>query len=603
VTTRVGALGVVEKAAGTTSIAPTLPAGAAVGDVAVAGGGCNIATIMGAQTGWTTVLSKSSTADTLAPNGILCIRTIDATDVANGFVTLNNVTSAVGNFGGVLLRGVTTTQDFTAVYLDKTGTVNGNFDFPTQTTTQPGVTLVYMVSQATVASATMTPPSAPAAFTEDAERTTGRNMTMGDLIWGSSGATGTMTVVSGATTRGIGLMVALRSAVSTDAAPAARRVNRPSFRRQMVSRGDFRGINSTEIPPRQIAPPMRANRRPLRRLAPRVAGNFVAPPPAQAPAPPALIPDRARPRRGLFGRRPRRTETVAAQAVVPPPTLVPGVQGRDKVFKGWPRRGRVTAPLPSVDGPTRLLSRRSRMAWRRKPARVDVVPAQAAVAPPAYVPAASQRRTVRGMLSRRGRRPDLVPPQQTVPTAPLLVPQAALRRALRGMLGRRGRTPAPVPAQTVVAPPTLVHRTPLRRAVRGWPVRRPRPVVARAQPDAPTGPRTRTRARPATRRARTTTPVPAQATPPPSPKLVPAATRSRPVRGWVRRPGRSIGPVATVVTAILQDITVAGRVVRDHAATLLDRTAGALLRRLHAGRVDRAETATVERDHEGEATP
>jgi hypothetical protein len=594
VTTRVGALGVVEKAAGTTSINLTLPAGAAVGDVAVAGGGCNIATIMGAQTGWTTVLSKSSTADTLAPNGILCIRTIDATDVSNGFVTLNNVTSAVGNFGGVLLRGVTTTQDFTAVYLDKTGTVNGNFDFPTQTTTQPGVTLVYMVSQATVASATMTPPSAPATFTEDAERVTGRNMTMGDLIWGSSGATGTMTVVSGASTRGIGLMVALRSAVSTDPTPVARRVNRPSFRRQMVSRGNFRGVNSTEIPPRQIAPPMRANRRPLRRLAPRTAGNFVAPPPAQAPAPPAFIPDRARPRRGLFGRRPRRTETVVAQTVVPPPPiLVPGVQGRDKVLKGWlSRRSRVSAPLSSPDGPTRLQPHRLRVLWRRRPTRADVVapqetppqrtghaarlpsqrrarrvetvPTPAPVVAPAYVPSASQRRTLRGLLARKARRVEVVPPQVVV-APPVLVPSATQRRALRGMLPRRGRRPEVVPPQTTPTPPTPTPRVTARRTVRGIQLRRshrtePPQEQAGLAPSTKRTPRRLTRLR----RSSIPQPVPAQAAVPVAPRLVPQASQRRTVRGWIRRTaGRIWQPVRAAVLGPV--VSAPGRATTTHS--------------------------------------
>lgn len=216
-TTFVGALGVNEKAAAVTSINLTLPAGAASGDLAVAGGGCNGNVIMGAQTGWTTVLSKASTGDTLAPDGWLGYHTLTGTDITNGFVTLNAVASQVGNFGGLVLRGVTTTQDFAAVYLDKTSTATANFAFPTQTATQVGVTLIYLVSQATVATAAMTPPTVPAAFTEDAERITGRNVTMGHLIWSGSGATGAITVVAGATTRGIGLLVALRSV----AAPAS----------------------------------------------------------------------------------------------------------------------------------------------------------------------------------------------------------------------------------------------------------------------------------------------------------------------------------------------------------------------------------------------
>lgn len=213
-TTFVGALGVVEKASGVTSINLTIPGTSAVGDVALAAGGGNTSSTSGTQTGWTTLANHTSTGDTLAPSAGIWLHTLDSTDISNGFVTLDSLVSAVGNFGGAVFRSMSTTQDFTAVYLDKTSTANGNFVFPTQTTTETGVTLFYIASQATVANSTMTPPSTPAAFTEDAERTSGRNVTAGHLIWASSGATGTMTVVSGVVTRGVGLMVGMRSAAA-----------------------------------------------------------------------------------------------------------------------------------------------------------------------------------------------------------------------------------------------------------------------------------------------------------------------------------------------------------------------------------------------------
>lgn len=217
-TTFVGVLTKVEKAAGTTTVDLPLPGGAVAGDLAVAGAGSNSNILIGTQTGWTTFLSKASTADTLAPDGWLGWRTIDATDISNGFVTLDSVPSATGNFGGGVYRNCTTTQDFTAVYVDKTS--GSTFNFPTKTTTEVDVTLIYLCSQATVASASMTPPSAPAAFTEDCDRTTGRNMSMGHLIWSSSGATGTMTVTAGVSTRGIGIMVGLRSSSAAFAGTA-----------------------------------------------------------------------------------------------------------------------------------------------------------------------------------------------------------------------------------------------------------------------------------------------------------------------------------------------------------------------------------------------
>lgn len=217
-TTRVGALGVVEKAAGVTFASLSLPAGAAVGDTALAGGGANTNTLSGAQTGWTTLINRTSTGDTLAPSAGIWRKVLDATDITNGFVTLDSLVSAAGNFGGAVFRDMSATQDFTAVYLDKTAT-SASFTFPTQTTTETGVTLFYLISQATVANGTMTPPSTPAAFTEDADRTAGRNVSMGDLIWSGSGATGTMTVTSTATTRGVGLLVAFRAAAAAAPVP------------------------------------------------------------------------------------------------------------------------------------------------------------------------------------------------------------------------------------------------------------------------------------------------------------------------------------------------------------------------------------------------
>lgn len=218
-TTFVGPLARVEKASGVLSVNLTLPAGAAAGDVAVAGGGCNSTALFGVQTGWTTLVGHAASADTLAPSAWIGIHTVTSTDVANGFVTLDSVPSAAGSMGGGVYQGLSSTEDFVAVISEKPNGTAANF--ASQTTTEVGVTFVYVCSQATVASATMTPPSTPAAFTEDGDRATGRNVSMGHLIWGSQGATGIMTVTTGVTARAIGLMVGLRSAGAPPSGPQA----------------------------------------------------------------------------------------------------------------------------------------------------------------------------------------------------------------------------------------------------------------------------------------------------------------------------------------------------------------------------------------------
>jgi hypothetical protein len=200
-----------EKAAGVTTINLPLPAGAAAGDMCVALWGGNSAVMVGTQTGFTTLADHSSTADTLVPDAWIGRKTLTSTDITNGFVTLNAVPSAAANGQALVLRGFKTTQDFTAVYLDKTSTANGNFAFTAQTVSMAGVILIYIVSQ-NAATGGMTPPSAIAgqAWTEDGDRVAGRNVSIGHLIMRVSGSTGTITVASSSTARGVGLLIGLQ---------------------------------------------------------------------------------------------------------------------------------------------------------------------------------------------------------------------------------------------------------------------------------------------------------------------------------------------------------------------------------------------------------
>lgn len=105
--------------------------------------------------------------------------------------------------------------------LDVAGTVFGSsvgttaYTMPSLTTTRTGVALIY-AAVANGATGSYTPPTVPAAFTETWDSIAANPaVTMGYLIWGSSGATGNVNLVKSNSIRGAAGLVALRPASAT----------------------------------------------------------------------------------------------------------------------------------------------------------------------------------------------------------------------------------------------------------------------------------------------------------------------------------------------------------------------------------------------------
>lgn len=195
-----------EKGTATATITVPLNGSAAVGDMSVGLYGGNSASLIGTQTGYTTLIDHFSTGDTVVPDAWISRRTLNATDISNGTSTWSAVPSPAGSGQVLILRGASTTQDFTAVFLDKTSTANGNFTFPAQTTTMPRVIVIYVVCQNT---GTVNFAGA-SGFTVFGDRNSGRTVQMAYRIFGNPGSTGSMTVTSANTGRGVGLMIGLR---------------------------------------------------------------------------------------------------------------------------------------------------------------------------------------------------------------------------------------------------------------------------------------------------------------------------------------------------------------------------------------------------------
>ncbi len=194
----------VEKTTADTTVNLPIHASAVAGDRVVAGWTVNSATLMAAQTGFTTIEELASTGDTLAPACAMFRKLLTAADITNGFVTLDSIPSGVGSGGAVVLQGYTTTQDFTVVQLDKTETADGNFAFGDKAISMAGVVGIYLCAQNTVQAGTFTP---AASFTEVGDRVAGRNASMGYRIFPASGQSGAITPVSSQPTRGVGLLV------------------------------------------------------------------------------------------------------------------------------------------------------------------------------------------------------------------------------------------------------------------------------------------------------------------------------------------------------------------------------------------------------------
>lgn len=211
-TSFVGAGTFTEKA----SLAPIsvpYPTGLAANDLLVLILGGNSATVIGAQTGFTTDKTNASTGDTLVPD--LYMGHKFATGSESGSFS---ATSGAGAGAGQILafRGVdlATPIDTTPGFGDKTNTTVSALPIASaMTTTRAGVALVYAAVQ-NATTGPMTEPSVPAAFTETGDRIAQRNFSCGYLIWSGSGSTGIVTVTGNGLTRGLVTVIALRPAAT-----------------------------------------------------------------------------------------------------------------------------------------------------------------------------------------------------------------------------------------------------------------------------------------------------------------------------------------------------------------------------------------------------
>lgn len=215
VTSFVSAGVVTDKASGSTTVAIPYPAGLQAGDVLLLGYGANSATIVAAQTGFTTVRTESSTGGTLAPSLYVGVKYAVGTETGSYNMT---VPSAAGTGQMLAIRGAdqATLQDVTAGFVDKTDTSAGTCVIPSISTTKTGCALVYFCIQ-NASSGGMTPPTSPGTFTEDGDRVAGRNFSTGHLIWSGSGATGTVTISQPTSNqRDLAVLVAVRPAAGAN---------------------------------------------------------------------------------------------------------------------------------------------------------------------------------------------------------------------------------------------------------------------------------------------------------------------------------------------------------------------------------------------------
>jgi hypothetical protein len=184
---------------------------------------------------------------------------------------------------------------------------------------------------------------------------------------------------------------------------------------------------------------------------------------------------------------------------------------------------------------------RRRPAWPRPlPTSVRLTPyVRAQVNPPIPVQEVDQARRLRGMLGRRGKVRNVVPPQVN---PPLPVQEVDQPRRVRGMLLRRGRGITPTPTQTVATPPAYPFGDVVQpRRPRGLPVRRGRyavPVRDQVNPPFPVAEVDQARRVRGLfqRRGRSTFPPPAQDAP------IGEVDQPRRPRGWLIRRGRTVTP-------------------------------------------------------------
>lgn len=197
--------------AGTTLNVPyptTAPGGIVSTDLLVVGFSVSTTTAQGVPAGYT---SEANFVSTVLPTVTLARKVAAGGESGNLAVT---TTSQVSLGQMLLLRNVdlTTPNDVATVTRDQ-ATASGTINLTAttgMTTTRPGVCLVYFAGQNATAN-TASPPTAPATFTETAERTSGtRTATMGYLLWSSFGSVGSPTITWSGSARSIGALAAYR---------------------------------------------------------------------------------------------------------------------------------------------------------------------------------------------------------------------------------------------------------------------------------------------------------------------------------------------------------------------------------------------------------
>jgi len=202
---------------GGTFAVPYPASGIVNGDVALMYWSQNSATVPADQTGWTTVQKGSATGNTLTPNLYVGVRVCDGTENGTSFTAAGSNTATLAQIS--VFRNIDVTTLVEASTLNGTVTATTCTLTGVTTSAAPGL-LFYAAAQAST-TATATPPSVPAAFTELLDRTSGvRSANAGYLIWSGSGATGDPVVTWTTSARTFGALLSLphtiaRTAVGT----------------------------------------------------------------------------------------------------------------------------------------------------------------------------------------------------------------------------------------------------------------------------------------------------------------------------------------------------------------------------------------------------
>lgn len=217
----------------------------------------------------------------------------------------------------------------------------------------------------------------------------------------------------------------------------------------------------SEVVPPQFNPPIvnpptrRSIQARTKLLRPKKPQVEVVPPQFNPPFPHAVV--KQTPRRGRLRRPVRPTEAPITQTQqlfqALPPSAYRSIAARAKALRAF--RTRVEIVPPQINPPfvrsvvTQPHAVRGRII--RRPKVFEVTPLQTAPVNPAIVFNPSQKRTVRGLLRRKGTTPTYVNPQSAAPVNPAIVFRPARSILTKSRVFRRkGAGPQVVPAQVII---------------------------------------------------------------------------------------------------------------------------------------------------------